>query len=111
MLITKELLHEKRACSSGVDWFNSHFPSGGEYQLVLDKAAETDQTDYGRWLLNTFGTTEEVLEVESIEGKHIFFAGTIRVKGSISISGHQGRLGHRGRLGHGHLRRPAYTGR
>jgi hypothetical protein len=54
---------------------------------VLNKAAETDKPNYARWLLSNFGRTAAVLEVESIEGKHFFFAGFIRVKGSITLSG------------------------
>ena len=78
MKITKEWLNEKSACSEGLEWFNSRFPEGGEYQIVLNALAEDGQEGHADWLMSKAGPTKDVLEVESWSGKRLFFAGTIR---------------------------------
>ena len=87
MEITSESLKDKDVCLGCIEWFDSHFPKGAEYQTALDKAAETDQPDFARLLLSKFGKTDVVLNIEKADGKHIFFAGSIRVKKGISLSG------------------------
>ncbi len=48
--ITTDLLHEWRACAGGVAEFTRHFPEGGAYADVIDRAYDTKQYSYARWL-------------------------------------------------------------
>ncbi len=45
MIINKEFLKEKGACIGGLRWFFENFPTGGEYQDVLNKLAEENKGD------------------------------------------------------------------
>ena len=89
MKITKELLKEKGACVDGYRAFleeypEKKFPDGVEYQELLDVCAEKSW-EYGVWLLNKFGPTNEIREIEGdlIAEKSIIFAGQIQVSGGI----------------------------
>ena len=90
MKITLESLEEKESCRDGKAWFNSAFPDGGEYQSVIDQAVKDDRLDYVRWLLDNFGATYDVLEIDGdlISSVPVFFVGHIRVKGRISVDGY-----------------------
>ncbi len=48
--ITAALLHDWNACSDGIAKFQEHFPEGGSYAEVLDKAYEEKQASYAIWL-------------------------------------------------------------
>jgi len=86
MKITKEKLKEWNACRDGFSWFIEHFPSGeAEYQIVLDALAEDNKQSYAHWLMNKAGPDDSVLEVETLTGKNVFFAGSIKVSGNIKI--------------------------
>ena len=89
MKITKELLEEKGACVDGYRAFleeypEKKFPDGVEYQELLDVCAEKNW-EYGVWLLNKFGPTNEIREIKGdlIAEKSIIFAGQIKVSGGI----------------------------
>ena len=93
MKITKELLKEKGACVDGYRAFleeypEKKFPDGVEYQELLDVCAEKNW-EYGVWLLNKFGPTNEIREIEGdlIVEKSIIFAGQIKVSGYIEAGG------------------------
>ena len=85
MKITKELLKEKSPCSDGYEWYLRKFPDGGDYQEILDALCDDDRVDDACWLLNAFGKTSDVLEVDVLERKSFVFAGSIVVKGPIKI--------------------------
>ena len=90
MKITTELLKEKQACTEGVEKFIEHFPSGeAEYQDVLDKLAELNDTSNADWLLKTIGKTDAVLELDgNVERASLFFAGSIKVTGFLKVDFH-----------------------
>ena len=67
MNITLEMLEDKKACSEGKEWFNESFPDGHDYQKTIDRAVVDNHPDYAEWLINTFGATDEVLELEEFE--------------------------------------------
>ena len=87
MKITTKILQEKQACSSGVEKFIEHFPSGeAEYQDVLDKLAELNDVSNADWLIQTIGKTDAVLEINgNVERTNLFFAGSIKATGYISV--------------------------
>lgn len=76
--ITLAYLKELGACRDGQREFQKAFPDGGEYQEVLDRCAEEDRVDLGRWLLEHVGPTEDVRvyeeEIDDLD-KNIIFAG------------------------------------
>ena len=89
MKITKELLKEKGACADGYrDFLKEYpvdkYPDGVEYQELLDCCAEKN-FEYGSWLLEMFGRTDEVRKIGSdlIVEKGIIFAGQLEVRGCI----------------------------
>ena len=89
MKITKELLKEKGACVDGYrDFLKEYpvdkYPDGVEYQELLDCCAEKN-FEYGSWLLEMFGRTDEVRKIcgDLIVEKGIIFAGQLEVKGCI----------------------------
>ena len=87
MFITKELLIEKGACSSGLISFEEHFPHGGDYQSILDKLAEENHREYALWLLHNFGNLDTVLETDELTIEtSLFFAGRVVVKGAIKVA-------------------------
>lgn len=86
MKITKELLIEKKACDKKLEWFTNAFPDGGDYQKVIDQAVSDDHTDYAGWLIDTFGATDDVLEIsDGGKYKNLFFAGTIHALKSLNV--------------------------
>ena len=89
MKITKELLKEKGACVDGYrDFLKEYpvdkYPDGVEYQELLDCCAEKN-FEYGSWLLEMFGRTDEVRKIggDLIVEKGIIFAGQLEVRGCI----------------------------
>ena len=89
MKITKELLKEKGACADGYRAFLEEYPvdkypDGVEYQELLDCCAEKN-FEYGSWLLEMFGRTDEVRKIggDLIVEKGIIFAGQLEVRGCI----------------------------
>ena len=89
MKITKELLKEKGACAAGYRAFLEEYPvdkypDGVEYQELLDCCAEKN-FEYGSWLLEMFGRTDEVRKIggDLIAEKGIIFAGQLEAEGCI----------------------------
>jgi len=80
--ITKEILKQYNPCREGYAAFCKHFPEGGEYQEILNKAVAEGRFDDAQWLLNRVGKTEDVLEIESVNDLNleVCFAGTIIFK-------------------------------
>lgn len=81
--ITLDYLKSIGACDEGRREFARAFPDGGEYQDVLDRCAEEGQVDFGAWLLDKLGRTddvrvygENVIDAE----KTIIFAGQIEFR-------------------------------
>lgn len=81
--ITLAYLKELGACRDGQRAFQKEFPDGGEYQEVLDRCAEGGRLDFGYWLLDRIGPTEDVRTYEDVMDKPqcgIIFAGRIEFK-------------------------------
>ncbi|HBC93672.1 MAG TPA: hypothetical protein DCZ10_12465, partial [Pelotomaculum sp.] len=87
MQITLDWLREKEACSESMLRFKHTFPEGAEYQDVLDALAKENKADWAAWLMKEAGSTNDVLEVESLEVEcSLFFAGQIKIKGLVKIA-------------------------
>jgi len=81
--LTLDYLKELGACEDGQVEFQRVFPDGGEYQEVLDRCAEEGRTDFGRWLLDRIGPTDDVRVYDDAvidPDKVIMFAGRIECK-------------------------------
>ena len=73
MLITREMILEHTPCSEGVDWFDLNFPTGsGEYQAILDRTVEDGHSEYGHWLLDEIGPTQDHVDLSTLDGDRLF---------------------------------------
>ena len=70
--------------------FCREFPDGGEYQAVLDACTENDEVSHARWLLNAFGKTTDIKEIDGdyISEKSIIVCGSLKVSGKIECKGY-----------------------
>ena len=81
--ITLEYLKEIGACQEGQREFARVFPDGAGYQETLDRCAEEGRIDFGKWLLNKVGRTDDVRTYDediNDPGKIIIFAGKLEFK-------------------------------
>ena len=86
--ITLDYLKQLGACRDGQREFQRVFPDGGKYQDVLDRCAEESRVDFGIWLLNHIGATEDVrIYKEDINNPNrvIIFAGNIKFESKVNI--------------------------
>lgn len=86
--ITLDYLKQLGACREGQREFQRVFPDGGKYQEVLDRCAEEGRIDFGIWLLNRIGATEDVrVYEEEIDDPNlnIIFAGRVEFKFSAKV--------------------------
>ena len=89
MKITKSMLKDLRACDDGLEWFESNFPDGDEYQTVLDKLGSENNYSYAKWLMDRIPADNSVLQVDEIKiDGSLFFAGKIVVKKGIAVTGY-----------------------
>ena len=85
--ITLDYLKELGACKEGQQEFRRVFPDGGEYQEVLDRCAAEGRLDFGRWLLEHVGPTDDARRYDEdvdTPDKIIMFAGQIEFKGYVT---------------------------
>ena len=81
--ITLAYLKEIGACRDGQRAFQKAFPDGAGYQEVLDRCAEEGRADFGLWLLDKLGPTEDVRVYEenvNTPDKPTIFAGRMEFR-------------------------------
>ena len=86
--ITLDYLKQLGACREGQREFQRVFPDGGEYQAILDRCADEGRLDFGSWLFNHIGATNDVrIYEEKIDtpNRGIIFAGDIKLKAGANI--------------------------
>lgn len=86
--ITLDYLKQLGACREGQREFQRVFPDGGEYQAILDRCADKGRVDFGSWLLNHVGATNDVrIYEEKIDAPNrgIIFAGDIKLKAGANV--------------------------
>ena len=92
--ITRDMLREKGACTSGYREFckefsDDEYPDGVGYQDLLDRCAENGRDAYASWLIDAFGHTTDVRKIEGdyISEKSIYVCGRLEVTGKIYCRG------------------------
>ncbi|MDM9561349.1 hypothetical protein [Bordetella petrii] len=85
MQLTKNFVKAKNPCASGYKWFLRDHHGQGDYQAVLDALVADGRVDDACWLLDQFGPTDGVLQVEAIDAAAIVFAGTVVARQGISV--------------------------
>jgi len=85
--ITLQFLKDIGACRDGQREFQKAFPEGAGYQEVLDRCANEGRPDFGKWLLNKLGPTDDIRTFEeNVEEPEriIIFAGNLEFKLGVS---------------------------
>lgn len=87
MELTQNFLRGKNPCAMGYRWFVRNNLSGGDYQNAMDTQVAAGRVEDARWLLQNFGSTHAVLELEHLEADNLVFAGTVIVHGDVRVTG------------------------
>lgn len=87
MELTQNFLRGKNPCAMGYRWFVRNNLSGGDYQAAMDTQVAAGRVDDARWLLENFGSTHAVLELEHLEADNFVYAGTLIVRGDVRVTG------------------------
>lgn len=85
MELTQRFVKAKRPCADGYRWFLRHQRDGADYQTLLDALVQEGRIDDACWLLDQFGATDTVLEVDNLDADAVVFAGKIVAHGSILV--------------------------
>ena len=87
MELTQNFLRGKNPCAMGYRWFVRNNLAGGDYQAAMDTQVAAGRVDDARWLLENFGSTNSVLELEHLEADNFVYAGTLIVHGDVRVPG------------------------
>lgn len=87
MELTQTFLRGKNPCAAGYRWFVRNELGGKDYQAAMDAQVAAGRVDDARWLLENFGATNTVLELEHLEAEHFVYAGTLIVHGDVRVPG------------------------
>jgi len=87
MELTQNFLRGKNPCAMGYRWFVRNNLAGGDYQAAMDTQVAAGRVEDARWLLQNFGATNTVLELEHLEADNLVFAGTVIVHGDVRVPG------------------------
>jgi hypothetical protein len=85
MDLNKHFIKTKRPCADGFRWFLKHHHAGADYQPLLDDLVRAGRTGDACWLLEQFGPTDAVLEVDAIDAEALVFAGSLLVHGGVEV--------------------------
>ena len=98
MEFTKQFLRSKSPCAMGFRWFVRNIEDGVSYQKAIDTLVQAGRIDDALWLVENFGPTNAVLQLDHLEGEALVFAGTVEVRGGVEVDGiiHVGRSLHVG---------------
>ena len=85
MDLTKKTVKAKRPCADGFRWFVRNHHNGGDYQELLDALVADGRVDDACWLLDQFGPTDAVLELDELDADALVFAGSVHVRGGVEV--------------------------
>lgn len=85
MDISRQFVRQKNPCADGFRWFMRHFQEGSDYQPLLEALVAAGRVSDACWLMDQFGPTKAVLEVDALEADGVVFAGSLHVRGPIDV--------------------------
>ena len=86
MDISRQFVRQKNPCADGFRWFMRYFQEGSDYQPLLDALVAAGRVSDACWLMDQFGPTKTVLEVDALNTDAVVFAGSLRVRGPIDVN-------------------------
>ncbi|MEI2416709.1 hypothetical protein V8Z80_11030 [Orrella sp. JC864] len=87
MDITKAFIKAKQPCADGFRWYVRNARQDSSYQELLDALVAAGRVQDACWLLDQFGPTDAVLELDTLDCGDLVFAGTLRVRHGIDVDG------------------------
>jgi len=87
MELTQTFLRGKNPCAAGYRWFVRNDLGGKDYQSAMDTQVRAGRVEDARWLLENFGATNSVLELDHLEADNFVYAGTLIVHGDVRVPG------------------------
>ena len=85
--ITRQFIRAKRPCADGYRWYLRRQEGASNYQALLDDLVREGRVEDACWMLDQFGPTNDVLEVEHLGADALVFAGSVRCGGSADVDG------------------------
>ena len=85
--ITRQFIRAKRPCADGYRWYLRRQEGASNYQALLDDLVREGRIEDACWMLDQFGPTNDVLEVDHLEADALVFAGSVRCHGSADVDG------------------------
>ena len=85
--ITRHFIRAKQPCADGYRWYLRRQEGASNYQALLDDLVREDRVEDACWMLDQFGPTNDVLEVDHLEADALVFAGSVHCRGSADVNG------------------------
>ena len=85
--ITRQFLRAKQPCADGYRWYLRRQEGASNYQALLDDLVREGRVEDACWMLDQFGPTNDVLEVDHLEADALVFAGSVRCRGHADVEG------------------------
>ena len=85
--ITRQFLRAKQPCADGYRWYLRRQEGASNYQALLDNLVREGRVEDACWMLDQFGPTNDVLEVDHLEADALVFAGSVRCRGHADVEG------------------------
>ena len=85
--ITRHFIRAKRPCAEGYRWYLKRQEGASNYQALLDDLVREGRVEDACWMLDQFGPTNDVLEVDHLEADALVFAGSVRCRGHADVEG------------------------
>ena len=85
--ITRHFIRAKRPCADGYRWYLRRQEGASNYQALLDDLVREGRVEDACWMLDQFGPTNDVLEVDHLEADALVFAGSVHCRGSADVNG------------------------
>ena len=85
--ITRQFIRAKQPCADGYRWYLRRQEGASNYQALLDDLVREGRVEDACWMLDQFGPTNDVLEVDHLEADALVFAGSVRCRGHADVEG------------------------
>lgn len=85
--ITRHFIRAKQPCADGYRWYLRRQEGASNYQALLDDLVREGRVEDACWMLDQFGPTNDVLEVDHLEADALVFAGSVRCRGHADVEG------------------------